>query len=47
MPATMHNFYLRKIYLENKLIEPGGLSLGSVPYKSRKSRNAILHPSDR
>ena len=31
MPATMHNFYLRKIYLENKLIEPGGLSLGSVP----------------
>ena len=27
MPAAMHSFYLRKMYLENKLIEPGGISL--------------------
>lgn len=27
MPARMHSFYLRKMYLENKLIEPGGIEL--------------------
>ena len=27
MPAAMHSFYLRKMYLENKLVEPGGISL--------------------
>ena len=31
MPAAMHGFYLRKMYLENKLKEPGGLTLGGVP----------------
>ena len=31
MPAMMHKFYLRKMYLENKLIEPGALSLQGVP----------------
>eukprot|EP00752_Nemacystus_decipiens_P000580 g580.t1 len=31
MPATMHSFYLRKMYLENKLIEPGGIELDGVP----------------
>jgi len=30
MPPAMHKFYLRKFYLENKLIEPGGLSLNGV-----------------
>jgi len=30
MPAAMHGFYLRKMYLENKLIEPGGISLCGV-----------------
>ena len=27
----MHSFYLRKMYLENKLIEPGGIELDGVP----------------
>ena len=27
MPAAMHSFYLRKMYQENKLIEPGGIEL--------------------
>lgn len=27
MPAAMHSFYLRKCYWENKLIEPGGITL--------------------
>tara|TARA_R100001143_G_scaffold46943_1_gene41941 strand:+ start:45978 stop:47795 length:1818 start_codon:yes stop_codon:yes gene_type:complete len=31
MPAAMHSFYLRKMYLENKLIEPGGIELDGVP----------------
>ena len=31
MPAAMHSFYLRKMYQENKLIEPGGITLAGVP----------------
>lgn len=27
MPCAAHSFYLRKMYLENKLIEPGGLEI--------------------
>ena len=30
MPAAMHSFYLRKMYLENKLIEQGGITLDGV-----------------
>jgi len=30
MPAAMHSFYLRKMYQENKLIEPGGIVLDGV-----------------
>ena len=31
MPKMMHSLYLRKMYLENKLIEPGGITLLGVP----------------
>ncbi len=31
MPAAMHAFYLHKMYRENLLAEPGGLSLAGVP----------------
>ena len=31
MPACMHSFYLRNMYLENKLVEPGGVTLDGVP----------------
>ncbi|HTO84587.1 MAG TPA: class I poly(R)-hydroxyalkanoic acid synthase [Methylomirabilota bacterium] len=31
MPAAMHSFYLRRMYQENKLIEPDGLTLSGVP----------------
>jgi polyhydroxyalkanoate synthase len=31
MPAAMHSFYLRNMYQENKLIEPGGITLAGVP----------------
>lgn len=36
MPAAMHSFYLRRMYQENKLIEPGGLTLKGVPIDLRK-----------
>ncbi|HSD54664.1 MAG TPA: class I poly(R)-hydroxyalkanoic acid synthase, partial [Burkholderiales bacterium] len=31
MPASMHSFYLRNMYLHNKLRDPGGITLGGVP----------------
>lgn len=31
MPDEMHRFYLRNMYLDNKLIEPGGIELAGVP----------------
>ena len=36
MPAAMHGFYLRRMYVENKLVEPGGITLGGVPIDLRK-----------
>lgn len=35
MPKAMHSFYLRKMYLENNLVKPGGLSLDGVPIDLR------------
>jgi polyhydroxyalkanoate synthase len=31
MPAAMHSFYLRNMYMGNLLKEPGGITLGGVP----------------
>ncbi|TMG92891.1 MAG: class I poly(R)-hydroxyalkanoic acid synthase [Betaproteobacteria bacterium] len=31
MPAKMHSFYLRNMYMRNKLREPGGISLAGTP----------------
>ena len=36
MPAAMHSFYLRKMYQENLLVEPGGITLGGVAIDLRK-----------
>lgn len=36
MPAMMHAFYLRKMYLENKLVEAGGITLDGVPIDLRR-----------
>lgn len=36
MPAAMHSFYLRKMYQENLLIQPGGITLGGQPIDLRK-----------
>ena len=31
MPMAMHLFYLREMYIKNKLIEPGGVTLNGTP----------------
>lgn len=36
MPAAMHSFYLRNMYLYNRLREPGGISLDGVPIDLRQ-----------
>ena len=36
MPAEMHSFYLRKMYQENLLVEPGGITLDGVPIDLRR-----------
>jgi polyhydroxyalkanoate synthase subunit PhaC len=38
MPAAMHSFYLRKMYHENLLAKPGGISLAGVPIDLSKIR---------
>ena len=36
MPAAMHSYYLRKMYQENLLVKPGGITLGGVAIDLRK-----------
>src|SRR6202011_5754152 len=36
IPAAMHSFYLRKMYQENLLAQPGGITLDGVPIDLRK-----------
>src|SRR3546814_13320101 len=36
MPAAMHSFYLRNMYLENKLSQPGGITLKDTAIDLRK-----------
>jgi polyhydroxyalkanoate synthase len=31
MPVRMHSYYLREMYLKNKLVEPGGITLNGIP----------------
>ncbi len=38
MPVMMHSFYLRQMYLENRLIEPGGIALAGTPLDLRRIR---------
>jgi polyhydroxyalkanoate synthase len=38
MPAKMHSFYLRNMYLKNALKDPGGVTLAGVPIDLAKVR---------
>jgi polyhydroxyalkanoate synthase len=38
MPAAMHSFYLRNMYLKNLLREPGALTLADVPIDITRAR---------
>jgi polyhydroxyalkanoate synthase len=47
MPATMHSFYLRRMYQENLLSQPGGITLGGVKIDLRKVRTPAFILSTR
>lgn len=47
MPARMHSFYLRKMYQENLLKDPGGISLAGVPIDLRSIRTPAYFLSTR
>lgn len=47
MPAAMHRFYLRKMYLENQVKEVGGITLAGVPIDMRKVKTPAYFISAR
>ena len=47
MPAAMHSFYLRKMYQENQLVVPGGISLNGVAIDLSKIKTPIYMLSTR
>jgi len=47
MPAKMHSFYLRNMYQENKLVEPGGITLKDVPIDLRNVKTPTFLLSTR
>lgn len=47
MPEMMHSFYLRNMYLENKLAQPGGLTLGGVAIDVRRIKTPVYLLSTR
>ncbi len=47
MPAAMHSFYLRSMYLHNRLREPGGITLAGVPIDLRKIKTPAYFLSTR
>ena len=46
MPAAMHSFYLRKMYQENLLVKPGGITLKKTPIDLTQDQDPGLHPLD-
>jgi len=47
MPFVMHSFYLRNMYLNNKLVEPGGITLNGIPVDLSKIEIPIFLQSAR
>jgi polyhydroxyalkanoate synthase len=42
MPAAMHSFYLRKMYQENLLVQPGGITLAKTPIDLTKIKTPVF-----
>ena len=47
MPAAMHIFYLRNMYLNNRLVKPGGISMKDVPIDLKKVETPAYFVSTR
>jgi polyhydroxyalkanoate synthase len=47
MPYAMHSFYLHRFYQENRLVVPGGITLGGLPIDLRKVRLPVYILSTR
>ena len=47
MPSAMHRFYLRKMYQQNLLCRPGGVTLHGVPIDMRKIKTPAYFISTR
>ena len=47
MPVMMHSFYLRNMYLRNKLVEPGAVSLAGVPIDLTRIKTPVYILSTR
>jgi poly[(R)-3-hydroxyalkanoate] polymerase subunit PhaC len=47
MPAAMHSFYLRRMYQQNLLAKPGGITLAGVPIDLRKVKTPAFLLSTR
>ena len=45
MPACMHSFYLRQMYIQNKLREPGGITVLGEPIDIRKIKVPVYFVS--
>lgn len=47
MPAKMHEFYIRQMYMENRLAQPGGIAMKGVPVDLRKIEIPVFQLSTR
>ena len=47
MPAAVHSYYLRNMYLDNKLATPGGITLGGVAIDLREIKIPVYLLSSR
>jgi polyhydroxyalkanoate synthase len=45
MPATMHSYYLRNLYMKNLLAQPGGIELAGVPIDLGQVRTPLYFVS--
>jgi polyhydroxyalkanoate synthase len=47
LPIAMHTYYLREMYLHNRLVEPGALTMNGVPIDLRRIRIPVYLQSSK